>query len=268
VDSVGATAKMTAAARARESRRTDRLFEDPWAEALAGAEGFAFLEQDESLRPPAPAYVVRHRFFDEFLLALAAEGVRQVVLLAAGLDTRAFRLPWPAAVRLFELDQASVLSYKETILQDAGASPNCERRTVPIDLRDDWASRLLELGYDPAAPAVWIAEGLLFYLSDAAVAQLLGTAAGLASPGSALGAETMSAAMLSNELLGAWVQSYTDAGAPFLFSTDRPAELFAQHGWEPTLLTYPELSARFGRPWPFPVLAGAQSYIVTATLAT
>jgi methyltransferase (TIGR00027 family) len=259
---------MTAAARARESRRTDRLFEDPWAEALAGAEGFAFLEQDESLRPPAPAYVVRHRFFDEFLLARAAEGVRQVVLLAAGLDTRAFRLPWPAAVRLFELDQASVLSYKETILQDAGASPNCERRTVPIDLRDDWASRLLELGYDPAAPAVWIAEGLLFYLSDAAVAQLLGTAAGLASPGSALGADTMSAAMLSNELLGAWVQSYKDAGAPFLFSTDRPAELFAQHGWEPTLLTYPELSARFGRPWPFPVLAGAQSYIVTATLAT
>ncbi len=258
---------MTAAARARESARADRLFDDPWAAALAGEEGFAFLERDEALRPPTPVYVVRHRFFDDFLLACAADGVRQVVLVAAGLDTRAFRLAWPAEVRLFELDQPSVLSYKQTVLEDAGASVECERVTVPIDLRGDWAPRLLEHGYKYAEAAVWIAEGLLFYLPEAAVQGLLDTAAALSSSGSALGTDTMSAAMLADESRQAWVEAYADAGAPFVFAADRPAELLAQHGWEPTLHTYPDVADRFGRPWQFPPAPGPQSVIITATLA-
>jgi methyltransferase (TIGR00027 family) len=264
---VGATAKMTAAARARESARADRLLEDPWAAALAGDEGFAFLEQDEALRPPTPAYVVRHRFFDDFLLERASNGVRQVVLVAAGLDTRAFRLAWPAKVRLFELDQPSVLSYKQAVLKDAGASATCERMTVPVDLRDEWAPRLLEQGYKPAEAAVWIAEGLLFYLPEAAVHGLLDTAASLSSPGSALGTDTMSSAMLADESRQAWVESYADAGAPFVFAADSPAELLAQHGWEPTLHAYPDISRRLGRPWQFPAVPGPPSAIITATLA-
>jgi methyltransferase (TIGR00027 family) len=114
---------MTAAARARESERADRLFEDPCAAALAGEEGCRFLEQDEALRPDRPkaAFVLRHRFFDDFLLGRAVDGVRQVVLVAAGLDARAFRLAWPTGVRVFELDQPGVLSYKEAIVREAGA---------------------------------------------------------------------------------------------------------------------------------------------------
>jgi methyltransferase (TIGR00027 family) len=259
---------MTAAARARESGRADRLFEDPWAGALAGEEGFALLERDEALRPATPAFVVRHRFFDGFLMACAADGVRQVVLVAAGLDTRAFRLAWPAEVRLFELDQPSVLSYKQGVLTDAGASATCERVAVPVDLRDDWAPRLLEHGYKPGDPAVWLAEGLLFYLPEAAVHELLDTAAALSSPGSTLGTDTMSSAMLGHESRQAWVESYADAGAPFVFAADRPAELLAQHAWEPTLHAYPDVARRLGRPWQFPAAPGPQSMIITATLAS
>lgn len=258
---------MTAAARARESARVDRLFEDPWAEALAGEEGFAFLERDEALRPASPAFVVRHRFFDDFLLARAAEGVRQVVLVGAGLDTRAFRLTWPGEVRLFELDQPSVLSYKQAVLQDAGASATCERVTVPVDLRDDWASRLLDQGYGPEDPAVWVAEGLLFYLPEVAVHRLLDIAADLSSPDSALGTDTMSATMLADESRRTWAASYADAGAPFVFGSDRPAQLLAEHGWEPTLHRYPDVAGRLGRPWQFPTVLGPQNVIITATPA-
>jgi O-methyltransferase involved in polyketide biosynthesis len=70
MEGVGVTAKMTAAARARESERADRLFDDPWAASLSGDEGFDFLAREEALLPDRPeaVFVVRHRFFDDFLL--------------------------------------------------------------------------------------------------------------------------------------------------------------------------------------------------------
>ncbi len=119
---LASTARWTAAVRAQESAREDRLFNDPWAAALAGPEGAAWIEH----RPPGSTVPIalRTRFFDDFVQRIAAQdGIRQIVLMAAGLDTRAFRLPWPERTRLFELDQFTVLKYKDQVLAAAGAQP-------------------------------------------------------------------------------------------------------------------------------------------------
>jgi methyltransferase (TIGR00027 family) len=260
---------MTAAARARESERADRLFEDPWAAALAGEEGFEFLEQEEALHPnrPKAAFVVRHRFFDDFLLERAVDGLRQVVLVAAGLDTRAFRLAWPPGVQVFELDQPGVLSYKQAILEEARARAACERKTVAVDLRDDWAPALLDAGYEPMEPVVWLAEGLLFYLPETAVCELLDTTARLSCVGSALGTDTLPSAMLDAASLQAWMRFYADARAPLVFGIDRPEELLAEHGWHPTSRSYRDLAADLGRDWPPQAADAPRGTIMTAALA-
>jgi len=150
--SIEATARWTAAVRAAETTREGRLFEDPWAAALAGPDGAAWFAG----RPPGstPPIAIRTRFFDDWLHAVAIEGgIRQVVLLAAGLDTRAYRLPWAAATTVFELDRPVVLAEKERTLDAAGAAPACDRRVVRADLAADWAAELLAAGLDRARPA-------------------------------------------------------------------------------------------------------------------
>ena len=148
---VSRTAVGVAALRAYESSRPDRLFEDPYAAAFAEA-GRAALPRTEDghARLGAlmyPQVVVRTRFFDDYLLG---GGCTQVVLLAAGLDARAFRLAWPPGTRLFELDLPEVLAFKDDVLAAHGATPACERVVVPADLREDWATALREAGFDPA----------------------------------------------------------------------------------------------------------------------
>lgn len=259
---------MTAAARAREAAKHDRLFEDPWAALLAGDEGFALLDAQNALVPggrPPPVFVVRHRFFDDFVLRQVSAGIRQVVIIAAGLDTRAFRLAWPSGVHLFELDQPTVLSYKQKILDDANASAGCERHAVAVDLREDWSAALVGAGFHPAEPTVWLAEGLLFYLPEGAVHALLDATARLSLRGTMLGTDIMSAAMLADERRRAWVQFYSDAGAPLIFGTDEPLPLFESHGWRATLHGYPDISQQMGRAWPLPPTTGPQGAIITAT---
>jgi methyltransferase (TIGR00027 family) len=267
VNSVGATSRLTAAARARESARTDRLFEDPWAAELAGEKGFSLLEGNDAcfhgLAPPA--FVVRHRFFDDFLTRQASQGIRQVVLIAAGLDTRAFRLLWPAGVRLFELDQPAVLSYKQDVLDNAGAAASCHRHIVPVDLRDDWPRALTDAGYRRTERTAWLAEGLLFYLPEATVTALLDAMAALSVAGSSLGTDTMSAATLGHPSRQAWVSYYASVGAPFIFGIDDPGELLARHGWRPALHPYPDVARQYGRSWLAPVLPGPKNTLVTAT---
>ena len=132
-DFLGSTAHWTAAVRQMESAREDRLFSDPWAAALAGEEGAQWIAQrtPDSVVP----IVLRTRYFDDFLQRVTSQNaIRQVVLMAAGLDTRAFRLAWPAQTRIFELDQVAVLAHKERVLSAAGALPACDRRTVGVDL--------------------------------------------------------------------------------------------------------------------------------------
>jgi len=269
MEGVEATALMAAAARARESERADRLFDDPWAAALAGEEGFELLARYESSRPDRPMVVVaiRNRFFDDFLLGNALDGVRQFVLIAAGLDTRAFRLAWPPKVRVFELDQPGVLAYKQVILDDARASAVCERRTVVADIRDDWAPALLDAGYDPAVRAVWLAEGLLFYLPEPSVHELLETTAKLSCRDSTLGTDTLYSAMPAPYSSQECSQCRAEAEAQLAFGTDRPADLLAKHGWTPTLHWYRDIAEDLGRRWPSTDDLVLRGTIITATPA-
>ena len=152
--------------RAEECRRADRLFDDSYAQAFLDAAPGAFAKEERALSGGGLASlgeafysrgVIRTRFFDDYLLAACAAGCTQVVLLAAGLDTRGFRLPWPDGVHLFEIDLLEVLSFKERVLAGQGAVPCCERAVVPADLRENWLVELRKAGFRPSEPTAWLA---------------------------------------------------------------------------------------------------------------
>jgi methyltransferase (TIGR00027 family) len=253
---LAATARWIAAVRAQESRRPDRLLDDPWAARLAGAEGEEWLRA----RAGSPALVViaiRARFFDDFLRQVTAgEGITQVVLVAAGLDTRAYRLAWPARVRVrvFELDQPEVLARKQEVLDSAGAAPGCVRLAIGVDLAGPWNIALRDGGFDPQAPSCWLAEGFLFYLPPQAITRLLDQLTGLAAAGSRLGFDIVNTATLTHPLTRPWIDMQARLGAPWLGTLDDPAAFLAGRGWEATLTQPGEPAASYGR-WPFPVLA-------------
>ncbi|OBG95249.1 SAM-dependent methyltransferase [Mycobacterium sp. E3251] len=199
--SVGSTALFVATARALEAQKPDPLAVDPYAEVFCRAVGGWAADvldgklPDHQLKTPDwGAHFVdfqgaRTKYFDEYFRRAAAAGVRQVVILAAGLDSRAYRLDWPAGTTIFELDQPQVLDFKRQVLADHGAQPKAERREIAVDLRDDWARALRDSGFDPAKPSAWIAEGLLIYLPAAAEAQLFTGIDDLAAAGSHVAVE-------------------------------------------------------------------------------
>jgi methyltransferase (TIGR00027 family) len=264
---VALTARWIAAARAHESARPNRLFDDPFAAALAGISelgvtrggalraGVSVVDElivQASRAFGAPLLAIRTRFFDEVLLhAVRAGRVRQVVLLAAGLDARAYRLPWPLGTHLYELDQPAVLAAKAATLAALGAEPACHRHTLGVDLAEPgWAENLCAAGYDPRAPSAWLAEGLLMYLDAPAVRHLLLTTAQLAAPGSWLGADLFNTVVLTAPLLGPLVDLMAAQGAPWHFASDDPAGLLAEAGWTAAVTEAREAGARYGR-WPF-----------------
>ncbi|WP_309053741.1 class I SAM-dependent methyltransferase [Streptomyces sp.] len=205
---VGVTALLVAAARAIETHRHDSLAQDEYAEhfvraapACAGwpvrIEQVPDGEHDPLWGRFARYFGLRTRVLDDFVLRSAGTGVRQVVLLGAGLDTRAFRLDLPADCVVHEIDRAGVLAFKEQVLSEAAAAPKAKRVLVPVDLRADWVTALTSAGFDPSAPSVWLAEGLLFYLPAHAETYLIDTVHRLATGGSALAFE----AKLEKDLL-------------------------------------------------------------------
>ena len=198
----GKTALGAAMVRAAESGRADRLFDDPYAQAFLDAAPGAFPRRPGAGEQPAGAgpiqaagaafyarAAVRTRFFDDYLSAAVAAGRRQVVLLAAGLDARAFRLAWPPGTRVFEVDVPGVLAFKDEVLAGCSAVPRCERVTVPADLRRDWAERLAEAGFGQTGPTAWLAEGVLLYLTAGEAGRLLSRVTALSAAGSRLGFE-------------------------------------------------------------------------------
>jgi len=191
---VGRTAVGMARLRAAEGLRTDKLFDDPYAAAFVAAAPLAVPPgdgADEGTVGAAFAFagVIRTRFYDDYLTASVLAGRRQVVLLAAGLDARAFRLVWPAGVVLYELDLPEVLRFKNKVLDAHNATPRCRRVSVPVDLRRSWASALQATGFDPCSPTAWLVEGLLIYLTAEEALDLLTTIDDLSSAGSQLAAE-------------------------------------------------------------------------------
>jgi methyltransferase (TIGR00027 family) len=243
---ISLTAHLTAAARAYESEREDRLFNDPWAAALAGSEGEARFAQIED---NGGSIIVRTRFFDEFLLrATNEEGIRQIVMPACGLDTRAFRLTWPPETRFFELDQPAVLRYKQEVLERQGARPTCERLALPVDLTEPaWTESLLDAGYDPTAPAVWLVEGLLFYLPVEEIERLLTRISSLTAPRSQIGFDAVHSAMIASPRTGQRIRRVAGLGAPWIGSIDDPEGLLGSLGWKATFVTSAEKGREYQR---------------------
>jgi methyltransferase (TIGR00027 family) len=273
-ESVGVTALGVASGRAMETHREDGLVEDPYAESFVDAAA------DEIALPARPedaeamdsgddgataadwrdqsAYIgVRSRFFDEALTAATARGVRQVVLLAAGLDTRAQRLDWPAGTVVYEIDQHRVLDFKDEVLagrQATGAAEGARRVEVRVDLRHDWPAALREAGFDPQAPTAWLAEGLLPYLPAQAEIDLFDRVTELSAPGSRLAVEhfgdIVSRLGDQDTRLASLSRRFGVDVRELFFADDRPdaAQRLASLGWTVTGSTASELAETYGRP--------------------
>jgi methyltransferase (TIGR00027 family) len=254
---IGKTALGVAMVRAEENRRRDRLFDDPYAAAfLAAAPGVFDREKDAAATGGDMSSwgavfwtdaVLRTRFFDDFLLDAARRGVRQIVLLAAGLDTRAYRLGWPAGTRLFELDLCGVLDFKQRVLAGQAAVPRCDRRVVAVDLREDWAAPLTAAGLRPELPTAWLLEGLLIYLSADEAGHLLATVGDLSAPASRVAFEyTVPAGDPMRERARA-TPAMAEYAALWRGGLPDPPGWLAGHGWRPEVHDRVEIADRYGR---------------------
>ncbi|BBY39124.1 putative S-adenosyl-L-methionine-dependent methyltransferase [Mycobacterium mantenii] len=284
-ESVGATALGVAAARAAETESENPLISDPFARVFLQAAGegmwdwFAapnlpaqIAELEPDLKPRMQGMVdymaARTAFFDRFFLDAIGGGVRQVVILAAGLDSRAWRLPFgkegPDATTVYELDQPRVLDFKASTLREKGAQPTCKLVNVPVDLRHDWPSALQQAGFDLSAPSVWSAEGLLPFLPAAAQELLFDRVQALSAHGSRIAVEAPGPDFLDEEARNRQrqtMQRVRDLMAELDPERDIPdvqdlwyfeeredvADWLGRHGWEVTVTPAPELMAGYGR---------------------
>ncbi|MGW1506137.1 SAM-dependent methyltransferase [Streptomyces mirabilis] len=256
------TSLLTAALRAAETSREDRLFEDPYAARLAGDAGFAllreireatFLPGGERSAPSTPDYnAIRTRFLDDYLYRAAREDdAPQIVLAPAGMDSRAYRMQWPAGTRYFELDRPAVLAYKQEQL--VSVQPQVERRAVALDLTSPaWEEDLLAAGYDPGRPSIWLLEGLLYYVSSQDAHRLLERVGALMTPGSRIAADLVNAAALTLPDVQVLLDVFARWGCPWIFGTDEPEALFDAHGFKAEALQPGDPKAGYGR-WPDPV---------------
>lgn len=269
---VGRTAFGVAMIRALESRRKDRLFHDPYATAFLTAAHAVFDRHQRGTLAWAAGLarcgatlwshvVIRTRFFDDYLADAAGHGIRQVVLLASGLDTRAYRLAWPAGVRLFELDLPEVLAFKRRILDEQAATPRCDHRTVAADLRADWAIPLTRAGLRRDEPTAWLPEGLLNYLSADETTHVLTALDEQSAAGSRVAFEfeefdaVRERARAEPALAG--YAAMWKGGLP-----DAPGWL-AAHGWRVETHDRAEVANRYGRA----AVGASRGGFVTATLA-
>ena len=263
-EGVGRTALLVAAARAIETHRPDALARDRFAEHFVRA---APVSAGWPVRPEqVPAgdadplwgrlgryFGLRTRVLDDHLLRSAHRGARQVVLLGAGLDCRAFRLGWPPGCQVHEVDTTGVLAFKQAVLDQAGATPTADRRTLAADLRLDWSEALLDAGFDPTAPTAWLAEGLLLYLPAAAERRLIATIDRLSAPGSTLAYEIKHVTESPGVRAGpVYTAARQRLGIDLLALFDgepRPdsAGRLAGRGWTVTVRTPYEFTALHGR---------------------
>ena len=284
--SVGATATAVAASRAIASQGPEPLLDDPWADPLVRAVGidrFIQLVDGEigpaddsplSRRHMREQIAVRTRFFDDFFVQATGSGIRQAVILASGLDTRAYRLPWPAGTVVYEIDQPEVIEFKTRTLAGLGAEPTAVRRTVAIDLRDDWPSALTDAGLDPGQPTAWSAEGLLVYLPPDAQDRLFDNIVALSAPGSAIATEQMDLRNAPPD----WAQRLTERSrrigsninlAELFYTGERntAAEYLTAHGWRVDIRTSEQAFAAHGFEVPdddLSRLGGSSGYLTAA----
>ncbi|NLU75249.1 SAM-dependent methyltransferase [Streptomyces sp. HNM0575] len=250
LDPVALTGRLTAALRARESASSDRLFLDPFADRLAGEEGRRLLE----VFGENSTIAVRTRFFDDELTQAARSGPRQIVILAAGMDTRAYRLDFPAGTQVFELDRDEVLRVKDQLLSQPSGSapePRCRRRPLGVDLASDWSEPLTEAGFDASRPTCWLAEGLTQYLTASDVGGLLDRVTSLSAGGSVLFIDFVGQSLLDSPVMRPLIERFAEHGAPWRYGTDRPEDLLTPRGWQPDTALISTVGTRMGR-WPYP----------------
>jgi methyltransferase (TIGR00027 family) len=267
---VGATALGVAASRAVETAGPNPLIRDDFARVLVSSAGpawarladaeLAWLDSDphgqRAHRLGIDYQAVRTHFFDEYFGDAVRAGLRQVVILAAGLDSRAYRLHWPTDTAVYEIDQPQVLEYKTEILEQHGAIPTASRRTVPVDLRDDWPAALTASGFDRTQPTAWLAEGLLPYLPSDAQDRLFEMFTALSAPGSQVAVEVFS--MNSRGNSQRWLRMRERLGldvnvqALTYHEPDRTdaIEWLADHGWQVHSVSNRDEMARLGRSVP------------------
>ncbi|TCK23022.1 SAM-dependent methyltransferase [Pseudonocardia endophytica] len=291
VSSIGFTALLVAAGRAVEGHQDRPLVDDPWAARfVAAAEPPSTVpvrpDQTWELSDPAPGVQdevdafwtmmtsyqgVRSRFFDTVLDRAVADGVHQVVLLAAGLDARALRLVWGPSVTVFEIDQSGVMEFKDEVVDAHDGRPTCDRRVVGVDLRDDWAAALRASGHDPSKPTAWLAEGLLPFLPADAQEQLLRTIDQLSAPGSVIAAEHFADAigMLGHHRGMAALTAPFGVDPAVLASPEErtpAARRLDELGWDVATRHSPDVARGYGRELgPMPDGTEFSSDLVTAT---
>ena len=274
--SVGTTAVMVASARAAETKRDDALITDPYADLLVENAGTgawtamldeSIVEKAAAIDPEIAAIfthmrnyqAVRTHFFDEHFTAAVAAGIRQIVILASGLDSRAYRLSWPDGTTVFEIDQPKVLEYKAATLAEHDVKPAATLHQVPVDLRYDWPSALRENGFDPHRPTAWLAEGLLMYLPADAQDRLFTVITELSAPGSRIAAEAVGVRSeerriqmqerfekIANDL---GIEHEVDVTELMYNDPDRAnvADWLNTHGWRASAVTSQDEMRRHGR---------------------
>ncbi len=264
---VAATGLLVAAMRAEESARDDALFNDPFAERLAGDDGRQLLADAAAhTEQPSAPIVVRTRFFDEALLRAQADGVSQVAILAAGMDARAFRLPWQRGTTIYEVDQPQMIATKDQRLGDE--QPRCRRVAVGVDLAADWPKVLQSQGFIPSARTAWLIEGLLQYLEASDVDRLFARVDVLSAPGSVLLYDVIGKTMLEAPFLQPSLDFMAKLGAPWTFGSDTPAALVEDRGWTATVTDAAEPGNRWNRwmhpPVPADVPGAPRGYFIEA----
>lgn len=246
---VSRTAVMIAQARADEQTRPDRLFTDPLAGVLAEAAGDV-TDLDFVRELAASHFVLRTRYFDDFCLAADSGRCAQVVVLAAGLDTRAYRLPWTRHTRLFEVDLPGMVAFKDRVLTDEHARPRCDRVAVPADLRGDWPAALLAAGFDRTRPTAWLLEGVMMFLSDADNDRLLARISSLSPPGSRIAIEHFNQEFRRLPQMNQVHERFRSLDALADSWVADPVRWLARHGWYGTVAAPTRLAGQHGRPVP------------------
>jgi methyltransferase (TIGR00027 family) len=258
-------ATMAAAQRALAAKGPHALIDDPFAAPLVRGVGMDFLTRLVDGQIPnldsqrmAQRVAVRTRFYDQFFIDAAEKGIRQAVILAAGLDARAYRLPWPAGTVVYEVDMPQVIEFKTSTLNSLGAEPTVERRTVAVDLRDDWPGALWAAGFDPDAAAAWSAEGLLIYLPPDAQDALFDRITSFSGTESQLAAEFVpDPAIFGDGSLRTFDQQMSQLGFDINFSElvfhGEPShiiEYLTGRGWQVSQRTVGQLHAANGFDYP------------------
>jgi methyltransferase (TIGR00027 family) len=268
---VGATATAVAVGRALASRGPRALIDDPYAAPLVRAVGVEFFTRlvDGSLDARGvdgdaafgmagitDMMATRTRFFDDFFLDAARGGISQVVILAAGLDARGYRLDWPPHTTVFEIDQSRVVEFKKRVMQELGAAPTADYHAVAVDLREDWAAALRRVDFDSRRPTAWSAEGLLAFLPPDAQDRLLDAITDLSTPGSRLAAENMGGshgARVMQDLMAETVHRWQEHGfdidmtdLSYVGERNDVIEYLGAHGWTTQLTAMAELFTAHG----------------------